>query len=320
MSRSFAPPTFHFPSPNSFLSLQGTWVSYVKGAIAKFAEGYEQELKTSFVCPPFSAVIDGSIPRNIGLSSSASLIVAIVTFLEELTNCRFKLDKKVLLCKAAENEFAGVPCGIMDHMISVMGKQGHALMIDCRTLSAVPVPTGGAAAAKFLVTNSTVKHSLSEGGCPYKARVASCQEAVNAVNKHTGADKAALRDVDMPEVEAAFAAGAMSSEAMQRARHVITENERCQRALAAFKERDYATLGKLMHESHQSLKDDYQVTCAELDALVDMAMEQVTRRCHATAVMAARTRSANALARLTPACGPHHHAPGRSRGARYCHA
>ena len=152
------------------------------------------------------------------------------------------------------------------------------------------------------------------------ARVASCQEAVNAVNKHTGADKAALRDVDMPEVEAAFAAGAMSSEAMQRARHVITENERCQRALAAFKERDYAALGKLMHESHQSLKDDYQVTCAELDALVDMAMEQVTRRCHATAVMAARTRSANALARLTPACGPHHHAPGRSRGARYCHA
>ena len=295
-------------------------MSYVKGAIAKFAEGYEQELKTPFVCPPFSAVIEGSIPRNIGLSSSASLIVAVVTFLEELTNCRFKLEKKVLLCKAAENEFAGVPCGIMDHMISVMGKQGHALMIDCRTLSAVPVPTGGAAAAKFLVTNSTVKHSLSEGGCPYKARVASCQEAVNAVNKHTGADKAALRDVDMPEVEAAFAAGAMSSEAMQRARHVITENERCQRALAAFKERDYAALGKLMHESHQSLKDDYQVTCAELDALVDMAMEQVTRRCHATAVMAARTRSANALARFIPACGPHHHAPGRSRGARYCHA
>ena len=261
-------------APSPTLCLQGTWVSYVKGAIAKFAVGYEQEANTPFVCPAFSAVVDGSIPRNIGLSSSASLIVSVITFLEELTSCRFKPEKKVLLCKAAENEFAGVPCGIMDHLISVMGRQGTALMVDCRSLETIAVPTGGGSQAKFLVTNSTVKHTLSEGGCPYKARVASCQEAVTAVNRHTGADKAALRDVELAEVDAAFAAGAMSDETMRRARHVVSENLRCQRALTAFKDRDFAGLGKLMHESHQSLKEDYQVSCAELDALVDIAMEQ----------------------------------------------
>jgi len=163
---------------------KGEWSSYIKGCIAKFGEGYQELQGKPFDCPAFSAVIEASIPMGSGLSSSASVEVALMTFLEELTGCRLQPAAKARLCQAAEREYANVPCGIMDQLISCIGKQGHAAMIDCRSLQAESVPVGNSSVT-FLITNSQVKHVLTES--EYPKRVASCQEALAAINKHMGA-------------------------------------------------------------------------------------------------------------------------------------
>ncbi|EKX49022.1 hypothetical protein GUITHDRAFT_46286, partial [Guillardia theta CCMP2712] len=247
---------------------KGEWTSYIRGAVAKFMEGYEEETKTKLPPTSFVGVIVGNIPCGGGVSSSASLEVAVMTFVEELFNYRFEEDKKARLCQAAEREFADVPCGIMDQLISVKGKHGSALFVDCRSLETVAVPLGSGD-MKVLVTNSMVKHDLH--GSEYPARVRQCKESLEAIKKHFGVEKAFLRDVSKEEVEEAFKAGHMSDLAYKRALHVVTENQRTQEAMRACKNKDWTSLGRLMNESHDSLRDNYQVSCPELDALVDMA-------------------------------------------------
>eukprot|EP00960_Hanusia_phi_P053607 762186-Hanusia_phi.AAC.2 len=191
-----------------------------------------------------------------------------MTFVEELFNFRFDEDKKARLCQAAEREFADVPCGIMDQLISVKGKHGSALFVDCRSLETVAVPLGSGD-MKVLVTNSMVKHDLH--GSEYPARVRQCKESLEAIKKHFGVEKAFLRDVSKEEVEEAYKAGHMSDLAYKRALHVVTENQRTEEAMNACRNKDWLSLGRLMNESHDSLRDNYQVSCPELDALVDMA-------------------------------------------------
>ncbi|KAM9639937.1 galactokinase isoform 1-T1 [Morphnus guianensis] len=212
--------------------------------------------------PGFSAVIASDIPLGGGLSSSAALEVATYTFLQQLCPDDDDLVAKALACQKAEHTFAGMPCGIMDQFISVMGKEGHALLIDCRSLETVLVPLTDASLA-VLITNSNVRHTLT--GSEYPTRRRQCEEAAAALGK------ASLRDATMAELEAARSR--LGEEVYRRARHVIGEIARTAQAAQALQDRDYGMFGRLMVESHNSLRDDYEVSCPELDELVEAALE-----------------------------------------------
>ncbi|KFO78486.1 Galactokinase, partial [Cuculus canorus] len=245
---------FAAPCPGSALSPgQPRWANYIKGVIQHYRGG---------PVPGFSAVIASDLPLGGGLSSSAALEVATYTFLQQLCPDDGDLVAKALACQKAEHTFAGVPCGIMDQFISVMGKEGHALLIDCRSLETVPIPLADANLA-VLITNSNVRHMLT--GSEYPMRRRQCEEAAAALGK------ASLRDATMAELEAARSQ--LGEEKYRRARHVIGEIARTTQAAQALQDRDYWVFGRLMVESHNSLRDDYEVSCPELDELVAAALE-----------------------------------------------
>ncbi|NWH48229.1 GALK1 Galactokinase, partial [Fregata magnificens] len=250
------PRRVQFPAPRQGSPLspgQPRWANYVKGVIQHYRGG---------PVPGFSAVIASDIPLGGGLSSSAALEVATYTFLQQLCPDDGDLVAKALACQKAEHTFAGMPCGIMDQFISVMGKEGHALLIDCRSLETVLVPLTDASLA-LLITNSNVRHTLT--GSEYPTRRRQCEEAAAALSK------ASLRDATMAELE--VARSRLGEEVYRRARHVISEIARTAQAAQALQDRDYRTFGRLMVESHNSLRDDYEVSCPELDELVAAALE-----------------------------------------------
>ncbi|NWI67497.1 GALK1 Galactokinase, partial [Todus mexicanus] len=245
---------FPAPRPGSPLSPgQPRWANYVKGVIQHYRGG---------PVPGFSAVIASDIPLGGGLSSSAALEVATYTFLQQLSPDDGDSVAKALACQKAEHTFAGMPCGIMDQFISVMGEEGHALLIDCRSLETVLVPLTDASLA-ILITNSNVRHTLT--GSEYPTRRRQCEEAAAALGK------ASLRDATGAELEAARSR--LGEEVYRRARHVISEIARTAQAAQALRDRDYKMFGRLMVESHNSLRDDYEVSCPELDELVAAALE-----------------------------------------------
>ncbi|NWY47011.1 GALK1 Galactokinase, partial [Sylvia atricapilla] len=250
------PHKVQFPAPGAGGSLSPglpRWANYVKGVIQHYRGG---------PVPGFSAVMASDIPLGGGLSSSASLEVATYTFLQQLCPDDGDLVAKALACQKAEHVFAGMPCGIMDQFISVMGKEGHALLIDCRSLETVLVPLADTSLA-VLITNSNVRHTLA--GSEYPTRRRQCQEAAAALGK------ASLRDATLAELEEARSQ--LGDEVFRRARHVIGEIARTAQAAQALQCRDYRTFGRLMVESHNSLRDDYEVSCPELDELVAAALE-----------------------------------------------
>ncbi|XP_032858266.2 galactokinase [Tyto alba] len=250
------PHRVQFPAPRHGSPLspgQPRWANYVKGVIQHYRGG---------PVPGFSAVIASDIPLGGGLSSSAALEVATYTFLQQLCPDDGDLVAKALACQKAEHTFAGMPCGIMDQFISVMGKEGHALLIDCRSLETVLVPLTDAGLA-VLITNSNVRHTLT--GSEYPTRRRQCEEVAAALGK------ASLRDATMAELEAARSR--LGEEVYRRARHVVGEIARTAQAAQALRDRDYRTFGRLMVESHSSLRDDYEVSCPELDELVAAALE-----------------------------------------------
>ncbi|NXS57938.1 GALK1 Galactokinase, partial [Brachypteracias leptosomus] len=245
---------FPVPRPNSPLSPgQPRWANYVKGVIQHYRGG---------PVPGFSAVIASDVPLGGGLSSSASLEVATYTFLQQLCPDDGDVVAKALACQKAEHTFASMPCGIMDQFISVMGKEGHVLLIDCRSLETILVPLTDASLA-ILITNSNVRHTLT--GSEYPTRRRQCEEAAAALGKGS------LRDATMAELEAARSQ--LSKEVYRRARHVIGEIARTAQAAQVLQDRDYKMFGRLMVESHNSLRDDYEVSCPELDELVAAALE-----------------------------------------------
>ncbi|XP_009322889.1 PREDICTED: galactokinase [Pygoscelis adeliae] len=199
---------------------QPRWANYIKGVIQHYRGG---------PVPGFSAVIASDIPLGGGLSSSAALEVATYTFLQQLCPDDGDLVAKALACQKAEHTFAGMPCGIMDQFISVMGKEGHALLIDCRSLETVLVPLTDASLA-VLITNSNVRHTLT--GSEYPMRRRQCEEAAAALGK------ARLRDATMAAPEGAMA-----------------------------RVQDRADHGSPLS------RDDYEVSCPELDELVAAALE-----------------------------------------------
>lgn len=238
------------------------WANYVKGTIFQFLEDLPQSLA-------FDAVIASDVPLGSGLSSSAALEVATATFLEKLCKINISPVAKAKRCQKAEHTFADTPCGLMDQYISAMGRVDNLLCIDCRTQEYKLVPYGKSGDRPvLLVTNSCVSHSLS--GSEYPVRVRQCNTAVGALQKkYPGLSS--LRDATMPMLEEVKTA--LEEVIYRRARHCITENIRTLDAVAALERGDFFLVGKLMTESHNSLRDDYEVSCDELDFLVDIALQ-----------------------------------------------
>uniref|UniRef100_A0A0A1WFE0 Galactokinase n=1 Tax=Zeugodacus cucurbitae TaxID=28588 RepID=A0A0A1WFE0_ZEUCU len=234
------------------------WANYVKGVIQNFAV----ETKLEGQLPGFNAVFASNVPVGGGLSSSAAVEVATLTFMEQLTGKQLENNKKrALVCQAAEHKFAGMPCGIMDQMISVAGQKDNALLLDCRSLETFQIPfLGGAQDLVVLICNSGVRHELSQS--EYPTRRKQCGQALELM------EKASYRDAKVENLSVLESDPLL----LRRARHVITETKRTQDAAEALKAHDYTKMGALMKASHTSLRDDFEVSCRELDVLVDAAI------------------------------------------------
>jgi galactokinase len=201
------------------------------------------------------------------LSSSAAFEVATAKFLLELAPIKSGLDGVALakLARRAENDFVGVQCGIMDQFVSVFAEAGKALFIDCKTLEHRTVPLFGPD-FEFIVANSMVKHSL--GQTAYHTRQAECREGFSQLAASLG-ERETLRDVT--DEEYTFCRGSMRAAVRKRLDHVFSENRRVLEALGAMGRGDAVAFGGLMDASHESLRDDYEVSCEELDVLVEAA-------------------------------------------------
>ncbi len=230
------------------------WANYVYGVVATYrADGH--------VIPGFEAVFDSTIPEGAGLSSSAAMESATALLIEALSDRARSLKDRAALCQQAEHEWAGVPCGIMDQLASNGGINDHALCIDCRTREISPIALPGSHA--IVVVNSGIRHALVEGA--YASRHADCATAASHF------DVPALRDVRLEQVIAARPS--LGERVFKRARHVVTEIARVGRFVEALSNDHVHQAGRLMHESHVSLRDDYEVSCPELDHLVELASE-----------------------------------------------
>ena len=252
------------------------WSHYGRGvALALQKAGYH--------LTGFDAVMYGNVPIASGLSSSAATELATIMAFSasadeneklkienaeknssfSILNSKFSLVEAAKLAQQAENQFVGVNCGIMDQFISALGAAGHALMIDCRSLGyeLVPMPSG----ATVLVVDTTAPRTLA--GSAYNQRRAECEAGAVLFNK------ASLRDVTMAEFKALQPQ--LPTVVMHRCAHVIMENQRVLDAVAAMKAGDLEQLGILMSQSHESLRDLYEVSSKELDAVVDIARAKV---------------------------------------------
>jgi len=238
---------------------RGHWSDYVKGvAITLERAGYRlrgAELR-----------IRSEVPIGSGLSSSAALEVASGYAL--LTNSAMTVDRMELakICQRAENEFVGLRSGIMDQFISCHGQAGKALLLDCRSLEYKPIPLPED--ARLAICNTMVKHSLATG--EYNTRRLECEAAVYYFAQ-SRPNVRALRDIT--EVELELYGSDLPEVIYRRSRHIITENARVLAADVALEKGDLAAFGQLMNDSHRSLRDDYEVSCKELDLMVDLARQ-----------------------------------------------
>jgi galactokinase len=231
------------------------WASYVQGVIGGFAA-------RGSMIPPFDAVIRSTVPLGGGLSSSAALEVATATLIEAMLGQQLKPTEKALLCQEAEHKYAGVPCGIMDQFSSTLCRRDHLMLLDCRSQNVEHVPFT-ASDISVLITNSNVKHELTGG--EYAKRRAQCEAAAKTLGVQT------LRDACREQLESARPR--MDDVSYRRARHVISEIDRTAKAADCIRSGHWHEVGQLMYASHASLRDDYEVSCPELDQLVEIAKE-----------------------------------------------
>jgi galactokinase len=236
---------------------QRHWSDYVVG-VAK-------ELSKKEICLPGACLlIDGNVPEGAGLSSSASLEVAVCGAFLELAHAQMAGAEMALLCQRAENEFVGARCGIMDQFVSVHGKKDNALLLDCRSLEyrRLPIPED----VRLVICNTMVRHSVATG--EYNQRRRECEMAAEFFAGVVPGAKA-LRDISLEVFEQH--GSSLPEIVRKRCRHVITENARVLKASEALARRDLQGFGQLMRESHTSLRDDFQVSCMELDIMVELA-------------------------------------------------
>ncbi len=235
----------------------GNWSDYVRG-VAAVLQSLGSRISGA------DLVIESEVPIGSGLSSSAALEVSTATALLGSAGESLSKEKIALACQRAENEYTGARCGIMDQFISCNGQSAHALMLDCRDLSYELLPLSDE--ARLVICNTKVKHSVAGG--EYNRRRADCESAVAFLRKSLSNIKA-LRDVTMEEL-LEYGKG-LPEVNFRRARHVISEDARVLSAAIALKDGDLERFGELMYESHRSLRNDYEVSCRELDILVEAA-------------------------------------------------
>ncbi len=210
--------------------------------------------------PNLDIAVTGTIPIGAGLGSSAAVEVAFATLLRELTGSDIDPTALAELCRRGEHEFAGTPCGIMDMLVATLARPGHALLIDCRGPSTRPIPIRDDLGV--LVVDTTIRHDLADGA--YANRRRRCVDAAAALGVGS------LRDV-VVGVPAHAKLERLEDEPMRAARHVVGENQRGLLAAAAMVTGDLDALGELMFDSHASLRDLLDVSCEQLDTLVEIA-------------------------------------------------
>jgi galactokinase len=229
------------------------WGNYPRGVIAGC-------LERGLNPGGLDVLLQSTVPIGGGLSSSAALEVSTATLIETVTGRKMDPVEKALLCQKAENEFAGVPCGIMDQFVSVMGRANHLLLLDCRSRKTELVPMSDAAVS-LLIVNTNVRHELTGGG--YAQRRIQCEIAA----KDLGVPSLRTATVEMLEA----AKNRMDETVYRRARHVIGEIERTVQAAEGVRASKWPDVGQHMYASHVSLRDDYEVSCKELDVVVEIA-------------------------------------------------
>jgi galactokinase len=237
------------------------WSNYIRGvAVALQGAGYSLK--------PIEGIVQGDLPIGAGLSSSAAIEVATARAFCAASGAEPDSRELALLCQQAENRFVGVNCGIMDQFVSIHARKEHALLLDCRSLEheLLPLDTG---AIRIVVCNTMVHHEL--GSSAYNQRRASCEQGARLLNARLGGIEM-LRDVTPQVLERN--ADLLDAVTLKRARHVVGEDARTTRAAQALKDGDYAEFGRLMYGSHESLRDDYEVSCEELDVMVEAARGQ----------------------------------------------
>lgn len=228
------------------------WTRYVLGVIWSLG-----------VDSGFEILIDSEVPAGAGLSSSAALECSVAIAIDHRLKMGLSRPELARLTQRAENEFVGVPCGIMDQSISLMASAGHALLLDCRDLSARQVRVDfESAGLKLLIVDTRAHHALVDGG--YAERRSQCE----TVAKQLGIR--ALRDLSVAGL--GEVAAKIEPINYRRARHVVTEIDRVIRAIEALESDEFESFGELLSASHQSLRDDYNVSCPELDLVVETAL------------------------------------------------
>ena len=237
-------------------SVQG-WAAYPLGVLWAFAEG-------GTPLPGVDLYLDSDVPVGAGLSSSAALECAVAVMANDLSGAGLAGPELAALGQRAENLMVGAPTGIMDQSASLLGEEGHAVFLDCRTKEAQLVPLDLAGnGLTLLVIDTKVSHEHSSGG--YASRRTSCEKGAKAMGV------AALRDLTVDDLAAA--ADVLDEETFRRVRHVVTENARVLAAVDVLREQGPGLLGPLLDQSHASMRDDFEISCPELDLAVESALD-----------------------------------------------
>jgi galactokinase len=232
--------------------LKGEWERYALGVL--WAMGIKEGV---------DLLIDGNVPLGAGLSSSAALECSVATAINHLFDLGFNLEELARLTQKAENQYVGVPCGIMDQSVSLMATQGSALLLDCRDLSTRNIPFDVASnGLELLIIDTQAHHALTDGG--YAERRASCESVVVKLGINS------LRELSMEQLENSRAL--LTETEFVRARHAVTEMKRVLECVDALSNSDFEKVGHLINQSHASLRDDYTVSCPELDTAVEAAL------------------------------------------------
>jgi len=237
---------------------RGVWFDYVEG-VAQALVRRGARLRGA------DLVVESDVPAGAGLSSSAALEVSTGMALAAVSGASVERVELALAGQEAEHTYVGTMCGIMDQLTSACGREGHALLIDCRSLETTAIPLDTTETV-VVVCDTRVKHELASSA--YNERRADCERGVELLRRVLPA-VTALRDVSVEDLQRY--GGCLPEIIRRRCRHVVTENARTLRAAGALRAGCMEEMGRLMWQSHESLRDDYEVSCAELDALVEIA-------------------------------------------------